>query len=65
MGRRKRAADSEPEDRSQHESLAPDITEAILGGRHPIDVTLDRILKLSPLALDWPTQRRALGVTAR
>jgi hypothetical protein len=44
--------------------LAPDITEAILGGRQPIDVTLDRILKLSPLPLDWPTQRQALATKA-
>jgi site-specific DNA recombinase len=44
--------------------LAPDITEAILGGRQPSDVTLDRILKLSPLPFDWATQRQALGTRA-
>jgi hypothetical protein len=45
--------------------LAPDITEAILGGRQPMDVTLDRMLKLAPLALVWAAQRQELGIAGR
>jgi site-specific DNA recombinase len=45
--------------------LAPDITEAILRGRQPIDVTLDRILSLTPLLVDWTAQRAALGFASR
>jgi site-specific DNA recombinase len=45
--------------------LAPDITEAILVGQQPLEVTLDRILKLAPLPLPWADQRKALGITDR
>ena len=45
--------------------LAPDIIEAILRGRQPIDVTLDRILSLTPLPVDWTAQRAALGFASR
>jgi hypothetical protein len=40
--------------------LAPDITEAILDGRQPIDLSLDRLLAAMPLPLSWEDQRRAL-----
>ena len=41
--------------------LAPDITEAILEGRRPIDLTLDRLLAAMPLPFAWDAQRTALG----
>ena len=40
--------------------LAPDIVEAILDGRHPVDLTAVR-LKRVRLPLAWPEQRRVLG----
>jgi site-specific DNA recombinase len=45
--------------------LAPDITEAILKGRQPIDLSLDRPLAAMPLPLAWDAQRTALGFPAR
>ena len=45
--------------------LAPDITEAILEGRQPIDLSLDRLLSAMPLPLDWGAQRTALGFAAQ
>jgi hypothetical protein len=39
--------------------LAPDITEAILEGSQPQDLTLAKLCQRLPLA--WPEQRRALG----
>jgi len=41
--------------------LAPDITRAILEGRHPQDLTARKLLAHSRLPLTWPEQRRALG----
>jgi site-specific DNA recombinase len=41
--------------------LAPDITRAILEGRHPQDLTARKLLALSRLPLTWPEQRRILG----
>jgi hypothetical protein len=40
--------------------LAPDITEAILGGMQPIDLSLDRLINLT-LPVDWAEQRSVLG----
>jgi site-specific DNA recombinase len=45
--------------------LAPDITEAILEGRQPMDLSLDRLLSAMPLPLDWDGQRAALGFAAQ
>jgi hypothetical protein len=45
--------------------LAPDITEAILEGTQPIELSLDRLLSAMPLPLDWDAQRAALGFAAR
>jgi hypothetical protein len=45
--------------------LAPDITEAILEGRQPIDLSLDRLLAAMPLPFCWDAQRIALGFPAR
>ncbi|MCG3769349.1 MAG: DNA-invertase hin [Nitrosomonadaceae bacterium] len=42
--------------------LAPDITQAILEGHQPLGLTLDRLLHLSPLPLEWSAQRSALGL---
>jgi site-specific DNA recombinase len=41
--------------------LAPDITEAILDGRQPPDLTADKLLAHSRLPLSWPEQRTVLG----
>jgi hypothetical protein len=41
--------------------LAPDITRAILDGRHPRDLSADKLLGHSRLPLAWPEQRRLLG----
>ena len=41
--------------------LAPSIVTAILKGTQPPDLTLQRLLSRTNLALDWPTQRRQLG----
>jgi len=43
--------------------LAPDITKAILDGRQPADLELDRLLNGIPLA--WAEQRQAFGFTVR
>ena len=44
--------------------LAPDVMEAILNGRQPIELTLARIHKID-MPLDWPGQRSALGFETR
>ena len=41
--------------------LAPDITQAILEGRQPRDLTAERLLEHSRLPLAWHDQRTALG----
>ncbi len=41
--------------------LAPDIVEAILSGRQPADLTLERIRRIGELSADWQEQRLALG----
>ena len=43
--------------------LAPDITEAILDGRQPRDLTADKLLAHSRLPLAWHEQRIGLGFT--
>ena len=42
--------------------LAPDITQAILDGRQPCDLTADKLLAHSRLPLTWDEQRRLLGL---
>ena len=42
--------------------LAPDITEAILDGRQPHDLTADKLLAHSRLPLGWHEQRTMLGI---
>ena len=41
--------------------LAPDITQAILDGRQPRDLTSDKLLAHSRLPLAWHEQRSVLG----
>ena len=41
--------------------LAPDIVEAILDGRQPVDLNVERLKKVSPIPADWNTQRWQLG----
>ncbi|MCH7936556.1 MAG: recombinase family protein [Proteobacteria bacterium] len=41
--------------------LAPEIVEAILDGRQPIDLNVERLKKVSPIPADWIAQRRQLG----
>jgi len=41
--------------------LAPDITQAILDGRQPRDLTADKLLTHSRLPLAWHEQRTVLG----
>ena len=43
--------------------LAPDITQAILDGRQPRDLTAGKLLAHSRLPLGWHEQRTALGFT--
>jgi site-specific DNA recombinase len=43
--------------------LAPDIVEAILDGRQPPDLTLEKLRQRLPL--DWVAQRKRLGFPAR
>jgi hypothetical protein len=38
--------------------LAPDLTRQILEGRHPRDLTAQKLLSHSRLPLGWPEQRR-------
>jgi DNA invertase Pin-like site-specific DNA recombinase len=41
--------------------LAPDITKAILDGRHPPELTANKLLRDTRLPLDWDEQRKMLG----
>ena len=41
--------------------LAPDIVEAILSGRHPIELTAEKLKRIGPLPHTWEDQRRLLG----
>jgi hypothetical protein len=41
--------------------LAPDITQAVLDGRQPRDLTADKLLEHPRLPLTWHEQRRGLG----
>ncbi len=41
--------------------LAPDIVEAILDGKHPVDLTAYRLKRIRSLPYDWQAQRELLG----
>src|SRR6202007_92728 len=47
--------------RARLSDLAPDITQAILDGRQPRDLTAEKLLEHSRLPLAWHDQRTALG----
>ena len=40
--------------------LAPDITEMILDGRQPVDLSMAKLMK--PFPVEWEAQRRFLGL---
>lgn len=44
--------------------LAPDIVEAILDGRQPIELNTQMLMRLGTLPADWQAQRRLLGFAA-
>ena len=41
--------------------LAPDITESIIAGRQPADLSVEKLTKRIGLPLDWAQQRQLLG----
>ena len=41
--------------------LAPDITESIITGRQPADLTAERLIRKIDLPLEWDKQRQLLG----
>ena len=41
--------------------LSPDVTKAILEGRHPPGLTAAKLMRASRLPLNWKEQRAALG----
>jgi hypothetical protein len=41
--------------------LAPDITQAILHGRHLPALTADKLMRAAPVPVDWQAQRVSLG----
>ena len=41
--------------------LAPDIVEAILDGRQPVELTVTRLKRVRDLPISWAEQRRILG----
>jgi site-specific DNA recombinase len=43
--------------------LAPDITDAILDGRQPLNMSAAVLLNHPSLPLSWPEQRKALDFT--
>ncbi|MCM5556316.1 hypothetical protein [Pleomorphomonas sp. JP5] len=45
--------------------LAPDITDAILDSRQPIELSAKRLSAMSNPPPDWPAQRVALGFPPR
>jgi thiamine pyrophosphate-dependent enzyme len=43
-------------------SLAPDIVRAIINGKHPLELSAKRLMRLAlKLPSDWPAQRKLLG----
>jgi site-specific DNA recombinase len=41
--------------------LAPDIVEAILTGKQPVDLNVERLRKLGSIPKEWTAQRQLLG----
>ena len=44
--------------------LAPDIVDAILAGRQPVELTARRLRHMGSLPMDWQAQRELLGFAA-
>ena len=44
--------------------LAPDIVEAIMAGRQPLELTVKRLTRLDALPFDWQQQRKMFGFPA-
>ena len=44
--------------------LAPDIVEAVVRGRQPVDLMANQLVRMQDLPLDWPSQREYLGFPA-
>lgn len=42
--------------------MAPDIVEAIVTGRQPMDLTIERLKRLPEFPKCWDAQRKLLGV---
>jgi hypothetical protein len=42
---------------------APDIVEATLAGRQPVELTLEKLKRLRNLPKSWENQRQVLGFT--
>lgn len=42
--------------------LAPDITESIIAGSQPIDLTAETLTRMRPFPLGWGEQREVLGI---
>jgi hypothetical protein len=43
--------------------LAPDIVQRILRGDHPPELTMTRLVRMTPLPMSWTEQRRLLGMS--
>ena len=41
--------------------MAPDITQAVMEGHQPVELTADRLRRLPELPMDWQDQRKLLG----
>ena len=44
--------------------LAPDIIEAIIDGRHPPQLTANKLVRIKNLPISWADQREYLGFPA-
>ena len=44
--------------------LAPDIVEAIVAGKQPVDLTTEKLKRIRSLPHAWKDQRRLLGFPA-
>ncbi len=42
--------------------LAPDIVQGIIKGEHPVELNIDRLIRMVPLPLNWDDQRKLLGM---
>ncbi|EYD75857.1 Site-specific recombinase, DNA invertase Pin-like protein [Rubellimicrobium mesophilum DSM 19309] len=60
IARRESRSESFIRSRAELAFLSPRIQEAILDGRQPVDLTLERIIR-TPLPLDWSEQERVFG----